>query len=75
VNDRRPVTVDYRGRAVQGEWWVEGGQLHVSNELGTISGAVAVPGRSIVLPSKLAERLLWRLARQQDPKPPFFSWW
>lgn len=71
---RRTVETIYRGKRVVGEWWVEDGELHVSSPLGGkhwSAGRLASVG---TLPSEAAEGLLWEVAREADPKRPFFYW-
>lgn len=73
--ERHPVETTYRGKRCVGEWWVEGGLLHVQNEAGAVSGSPVGPNpRAIALPSEAAEKLLRQLLRKQDPKRPFFDW-
>ena len=70
----RPVEVKYRNQMVRGEWYVVGGCVHVTSTLGNLSGAVARPSMTIVSPSQIAARLLWKIARKADPRRPFFFW-
>lgn len=70
----RLVEVKYRGQTVRGEWYVGGGSIHVTSNLGNLSGVVARPGTVIASPSQIAEQLLWKIARKADPKRPFFFW-
>jgi hypothetical protein len=72
VPERHAVQTTYRGQIVSGEWYVEDGQLHVVSPLGRSSGPAVSASRTIVLPSVLAQRMLWRMAKQADPKKPFF---
>lgn len=73
--ERHVVETTYRGRNCVGQWWVEDGQLHVENELGSLSGSpVGHNPRMFALPSEVAAKLLWQLLRQQDPNPSFFDW-
>ena len=74
MSERRPVEVKYRGQVVYGEWYVEGGSLHVASPLGALSGPVARVGYIIAPPSELAKELLWKIARKADPKRPLFYW-
>jgi hypothetical protein len=73
MTEPRPVEITYRGRSYTGEWRIEGAMLHLSSSLGSMTGP-AVRLRSITPPSEIAKRMLWDLARANDPKPPFFSW-
>ena len=73
--ERHTVEVTYRGQVHSGEWHVEEGQLHLTSSLGSKSGpAVVFAGRVISLPSDIAKRMLWDLARAGDPKRSFFFW-
>lgn len=72
---RYPFEITYRGQIHTGEWRVEDGQVHVTSRLGSISAPVVTPfGRIVSLPSDRAKGLLWKLARANDPKRPFWYW-
>lgn len=71
---RRMLETVYRGERIVGEWWVEGGKVHVTSALGSRASPAAVASRHVVMPSDIAEGMLWALAREADPKRPFFYW-
>lgn len=70
--ERHQVRTTYRGKVYEGEWYVEDALVHLDSAYGRASGSL-VTGRSMRLPSETAERLLWRLLRDADPKPTFWS--
>jgi hypothetical protein len=74
VAERHAVETIYRGRRVAGEWFVEDGRVHVTSDLGNESVSLGGNGRSTILPSETAERLLWQMARKADPKRSIFFW-
>jgi hypothetical protein len=72
---RHPFEITYRGQTYAGEWRVEDGQVHVTSRLGSVSApVVTLMDRMIPLPSNRAKSMLWKLARANDPKRPFFYW-
>ena len=70
----RPVEVEYRGRTVRGEWYLQGGAIHVTSSLGRLSAPLRTPSHPVILPSETAKKLLWKVARKADPRRPFFYW-
>ena len=67
-----PVEIKYRGKIVRGEWCVEGGSVHVTSTAGNLSGPLIVLGHTT--PSGIAKKLLCKIARNADPRRPFFYW-
>jgi hypothetical protein len=75
MGERHYVEADYRGRRVEGEWYIEDGELHVVSVLGRDSSpAGTMGGRIMQLPSERAVKILQRIARAADPNPSFFYW-
>jgi hypothetical protein len=75
VPDRHRVTTTYRGKTFEGEWYVEDAQVRLVSSYGGASESVA-NGRSIILPSVKAERMLWRQVCAADPNPPWlYRFW
>lgn len=74
ASDHRPVQTTYRGKVYAGEWYVDGGMIHVTCSFGRGAAPVATPGHIVSLPSEIAQGILWNLAKEADPKKPFFSW-
>lgn len=71
---RRTVETRYRGRRIDGEWFVEDGELHIVSSFGTMSQPVGPLAIGASLPSEAAKLLLWQLAREADPHRPFLYW-
>lgn len=71
MSERHDIETTYRGKRIVGQWYIEGGQLHVVSPLGRKSGPLVV-GHS--LPSELAVNLLWEIARKADPRRRLFYW-
>jgi hypothetical protein len=76
--ERHSVETTYRGKRYRGEWYVADGQVHVVCPQGAKNAPVFGTGSewlpSFPLPSETAEALLWKVLREADPEPPFFSW-
>ena len=70
--ERHAIQAAYRGAVYSGEWFVEGGVVHLVSALGR-KQAPFVGGRSFSVPSDVAARLLRELAREHDPKRRFFD--
>ena len=69
------VSITYRGRRCDGEWYVQDGLLHVRCPYGETSGPPIGGGRSISTPAERAQRMLWRLVRDADPHKSIMDFW